>query len=55
MKAQQGKSREVRVHDDARFTDRAVVKTVKVSPTSERILQEVKKRRAEALKILADR
>lgn len=55
MKAQQGKEHKVRVHDNVRGSDQAVIKAVKASPTSERILQDVKRRRAAAMKILANR
>ncbi len=55
MKTQPVKQHKVRVRDSARTRNSTVVKTVKVSPISERILQDVTRRRAEALRILADR
>lgn len=55
MKAKKGTEHEVPVDDAGRGSDHAGVKAVKVSPTSERILQDVKRRRAVAMKILADR
>ena len=54
MKVLQKKDTNLRARDDARASDQ-VEKAVKVSPTSERILQDVTKSRAEALRILADR